>query len=83
MMIYQDNRLQRMARAIKTVIECMGEDIDREGLEKTPIRAAKALQFFTSGYRQTVDSVIAEGIIQEETNSDMVMVRSIDIHSLY
>ena len=62
-MIYQDNRLQRMARAIKTVIECMGEDIDREGLEKTPIRAAKALQFFTSGYRQTVDSVIGEGII--------------------
>ena len=41
----------------------MGEDIDREGLEKTPIRAAKALQFFTSGYRQTVDSVIGEGII--------------------
>ena len=82
-MIYQDNRLQRMARAIKTVIECMGEDIDREGLEKPPIRVAKALQFFMSGYRQTLDSVIGEGIIQEETNSDMVMVRSIDIHSLY
>ena len=33
------DRLQRMAAAMKTVIECMGEDVDREGLERTPMRA--------------------------------------------
>jgi GTP cyclohydrolase IA len=60
----------------------MGEDVDREGLERTPMRAAKALQFFTSGYCQTVKDVIGEGVFNEETSGDMVMVRDIDIHSL-
>ena len=60
----------------------MGEDGDREGLERTPMRAAKALQFFTSGYCQTVDDVIGEGVFNEDTSNDMVMVRNIDIHSL-
>lgn len=78
----QDDRLQRMSNAIQTVIECMGEDSEREGLEKTPMRAAKALQFFTSGYCQTVSEVVGEGIFNENTSSDMVMVRDIDIHSL-
>ena len=60
----------------------MGEDTDREGLERTPLRAAKALQFFTSGYCQTVSEVIGEGVFNEDTSSDMVVVRNIDIHSL-
>ena len=60
----------------------MGEDPDREGLERTPSRAAKALQFFTSGYCQTVNDVIGEGLFNEETQSDMVLVKNIDIHSL-
>ena len=46
------------------------------------MRAAKALQFFTSGYCQTVNEVIGEGIFNEDTKSDMVMVRNIDINSL-
>ena len=60
----------------------MGEDTDREGLESTPMRAAKALQFFTKGYCQTVKEVVGEGVFNEETQSDMVVVRNIDIHSL-
>ncbi len=60
----------------------MGEDVDREGLERTPMRAAKALQFLTSGYCQTVSDVIGEGVFNEETKSDMVLVKNIDIHSL-
>ena len=62
--------------------QCLGEDVDREGLERTPMRAAKALTFLTSGYCQTVSDVIGEGIFNEETKSDMVVVRNIDIHSL-
>lgn len=46
------------------------------------MRAAKALQFLTSGYCQTVKEVIGEGVFNEDTKSDMVMVKNIDIHSL-
>ena len=46
----REARTQKMAAAMRTIIECMGEDPDREGLQSTPLRAAKALQFFTSGY---------------------------------
>jgi GTP cyclohydrolase I len=60
----------------------MGEDVDREGLESTPMRAAKALQFFTKGYCQSVKEVVGEGVFNEDTSGDMVIVRNIDIHSL-
>lgn len=63
-------------------LQCLGEDPDREGLEKTPMRAAKALSFFTSGYCQTVSDVVGEGVFNEKTSQDMVMVKNIDIHSL-
>ena len=46
------------------------------------MRAAKALQFFTQGYCQTVEEVVGEGIFNEETGSDMIVVRNIGIHSL-
>lgn len=74
--------LQKMSEAIKTILKCMGQNTDREGLERTPMRAAKALQFFTSGYSQTVSEVIGSGIFAEDTSSDMVLVKNIDIHSL-
>ena len=60
----------------------MGEDVEREGLESTPMRAAKALRFFTKGYTQTVEEVVGEGVFNENTQSDIVLVRNIDIHSL-
>jgi len=43
-----------MEGAIRTILECMGEDPEREGLLKTPERAAKALLFFTKGYEQNL-----------------------------
>lgn len=46
------------------------------------MRAAKALQFLTSGYSLTASDVIGEGVFNEETKSDMVVVRNIDINSL-
>lgn len=77
-----EDRQQKIANAFRTIIECLGEDADREGLERTPLRAAKALQFFASGYCQTISDVIGEGVFNEETQSDMVLVKNIDIHSL-
>ena len=47
-------KLQNLTEAFKTVIQAVGEDPEREGLVKTPLRAAKALCFFTKGYEQTI-----------------------------
>lgn len=77
-----EDRTHKIAQAIKTIIECVGEDSDRDGLLNTPMRAAKALQFFTKGYCQTVGEVVGEGIFSEETDSDMVIIRNIEFHSL-
>ncbi len=47
-------KLQILTDSFKTIIESVGEDPNREGLVRTPLRAAKALCFFTKGYEQTV-----------------------------
>jgi GTP cyclohydrolase I len=44
-----------MCDAVKTLLECVGEDPNREGLLKTPMRYAKALMFFTKGYEDNAD----------------------------
>lgn len=65
-----------------SLLQCLGEDPSRNGLLKTPIRAAKALQFFTRGYSQTVEEVVGDGVFPSEGDSEMIIVRNIDIHSL-
>ena len=45
-------REQRLAGAVRTILECLGEDPDREGLQKTPERYAKALMWMTRGYEE-------------------------------
>jgi GTP cyclohydrolase I len=64
------------------LLQCIGENVEREGLESTPMRAAKALQFFTKGYLQTPEEVVGEGVFNEKTYGDMVIVRNIEVHSL-
>lgn len=48
--------LHKMSSAISTLIECLGESVEREGLSRTPLRAAKALCFFTKGYEDNLTS---------------------------
>lgn len=74
-------QIEKMQGACKTILECIGEDPEREGLLKTPLRWAKALMFMTKGYAQTCQEVTNNAIFSED-HDEMVVVRNISIHSL-
>jgi len=65
----------------KAIIEAVGEDPNREGLLKTPERAAKAFEFLTRGYRQDVDELVNNAIFTSDTD-EMVIVRNIELYSM-
>ncbi|PSO57028.1 MAG: GTP cyclohydrolase I FolE [Cyanobacteria bacterium QH_8_48_120] len=70
-----------MSDAVRTLLEGVGEDPEREGLLKTPKRVAEALQFLTQGYNQSLEDIV-NGAIFDEGHSEMVLVRDIDVFSL-
>ncbi|SCV72257.1 BQ2448_4951 [Microbotryum intermedium] len=86
-------REQKLADAVRTLLECIGEDPDREGLKKTPERYAKALLWMTKGYAERLPvwltgahvhlgtDVIGNAIFAED-HEEMVIVRDIDVYSL-
>lgn len=70
-----------MKNLYKELIMQIGEDPQREGLLKTPERAAEAFKFLTKGYKQDLDAVV-NGAIFEAHSDDMVIVRDIEMYSL-
>ena len=66
---------------VRRQLELLGEDPQREGLQRTPHRVAKAMLFLTNGYRQSVAQVVGEGVFAER-HENMVMVRDIELYSL-
>lgn len=70
-----------MRAAVKTLLECIGEDPHREGLLDTPSRYAKALMVLTKGYRHTIDDFLNNALFREG-NGGMVTVKNIEIQSL-
>lgn len=73
-----DPKLEHMYAKL---LEQIGEDPTRQGLTRTPQRAAKALQFLTQGYRQSVEKILNSAIFDEEYD-EMVIVRDIEFYSL-
>ncbi len=70
-----------MEAQFRAIIEAVGENPEREGLLRTPLRAAKAMQFLTQGYEQDIDEIV-NGAIFESENDQMVIVRHIEMYSL-
>lgn len=77
----QEQQTQRLVDVYHDLIVTIGEDPVREGLQKTPHRAAKAFQFLTQGYSANIDSIV-NGAIFTSDNSEMIMVRDIELFSL-
>jgi GTP cyclohydrolase I len=70
-----------MERAFLGLLEAVGEDPQREGLKKTPNRAARAFEFLTNGYRQSLNEVV-NGAIYHSDASEIILVKDIELYSL-
>ena len=77
----QANATPELAGLFTKILEGLGEDPSRQGLVKTPHRAAKAMQFLTSGYHQNIDDIL-NGAIFDEDYDEMVIVKEIEFYSL-
>jgi GTP cyclohydrolase IA len=77
----REKDLDRIADSYRELLQAIGEDIDREGLQRTPDRAARALEFLTQGYRQNLDEII-NGAVFESSASEIILVKDIELYSL-
>ncbi len=73
--------IDTMTDNFRSIITTLGEDVEREGLVKTPERAAKAFWFLTRGYRQDIGELINEAVFTSDTD-EMVIVRNIEMYSM-
>jgi GTP cyclohydrolase I len=74
-------RQKKIAGAVRTILECLGEDPNREGLLDTPDRYAKAMLFFTKGYQENVKDIVNDAIFAEGHN-ELVIVKDIEVFSM-
>ncbi|MEY2527601.1 MAG: cyclohydrolase [Verrucomicrobiota bacterium] len=74
-------KLPSMEQSFLELLRAIGEDPQREGLLRTPTRAARAFEFLTNGYRQSLDNVV-NGAIFESDASEIILVKDIELYSM-
>jgi GTP cyclohydrolase I len=78
---YEEHITNPLMDHYKSVIELLGEDAEREGLQKTPERVAKAMQYLTQGYQMNAADILNSAKFKEPY-SEMVIVKDIELYSL-
>jgi len=78
---YNNKTTEDLTDKYGSILDLIGESKDREGLVKTPIRAAKAMQFLTQGYNQDAKKILQSALFKEEY-SEMVIVKDIELYSM-
>ncbi|MEO7176285.1 MAG: GTP cyclohydrolase I FolE [Saprospiraceae bacterium] len=78
---YDDESTAELSKFYSSILSQVGEDVDREGLLKTPERAAKAMQFMTQGYQLDGVAILQSAMFTEQY-SEMVIVKDIELFSM-
>ncbi|XP_064599966.1 GTP cyclohydrolase 1-like [Liolophura sinensis] len=73
--------MEDLSKAYKNILSGLGEDPGRQGLLRTPERAAKAMMFFTKGYKERIEDILNDAVFDED-HDEMVIVKDIDMFSL-
>ena len=76
-----NQRVEALEEVYRNLLEAIGEDPERQGLQRTPIRAARALEFLTQGYRQNLDGIVNDAIFDSDA-SEIILVKDIELYSL-
>jgi GTP cyclohydrolase I len=79
--IYDTKLIESLSENYKTIIENLGEDVNREGLQKTPERVAKAMQFLTHGYDLDPLEILKSALFTED-HQQMILVKDIEVYSM-
>ena len=79
--IYDEATTESVAQNIASILDALGEDPEREGLQKTPERVAKAYQFLTHGYALDPRDILQQAVF-EEAYDEMILVKDIELYSL-
>lgn len=73
--------IEKIAEHYRAILPLLGEDLEREGLTKTPRRVAESLKYLTAGYHQDIEQIIGDALF-EEACDEMILVKDIEIYSL-
>jgi len=79
--VYHEENVFKMAEHYRGILKLLGEDTEREGLLKSPVRISKAMQFLTQGYNMDPEQILKSAMFKEDYRQ-MVIVKDIEIYSL-
>lgn len=78
---YSVENTEKLTQHYESIISILGEDVQRQGLQKTPERVAKAMQFLTQGYQINPEDILRSALFDEDY-SEMVIVKDIEVYSM-